>query len=596
MSERIHSLPKSLCRFIFYFVKKQFIRFGILLVTGVFWSVNESFYPYFMKILINQASTLTLGLEHPFRALAFPLIGLGVTWFLFVLAVRIQDVVSVYAFPLFRQHIREHVFAYTQGHAHRYFSEHFTGDLANKIASLPRACEHILDIVISNFFCTLLSFTISLVVVFQVSAVFGMLLFCFVVLFVLLTILNMGNINRTAETHAKAIAALDGQIVDSLSAMLTVRLFARSRYELQYLKKCQKDEFQKSIKASWAIVKANVLRGMLTSVFMTLTFFTLVRAWNQNWISIGDFSLITMTFFNLAGMIWHSSFHITQIAKEIGVSKAALSLINTPYSVVDLPQAKPLLASNGVISFDKIVFHYTNDKTVLFDNLSITIQGGQKVGLVGFSGSGKTTFAHLILRLFDVHGGTICIDGQNIATVAQDTLREQIAMIPQDPTLFHRTIFENIHYGRLTATKAEVIEAARLAHCMQFVEQLADGLQTMVGERGIKLSGGQRQRIAIARAILKNAPILIMDEATAALDSVTEKFIQGNLKDIMHHRTTLVIAHRLSTLLSMDRILVFDQGVILEDGSVSELLAREGRFAQLWKMQAGGFLPDQENV
>jgi len=224
----------------------------------------------------------------------------------------------------------------------------------------------------------------------------------------------------------------------------------------------------------------------------------------------------------------------------------------------------------------------------------VIIKPGQKVGLVGYSGSGKSTFVNLILRLFDVTEGAIKIDGQDIREVTQDSLHEAIAMIPQDPSLFHRSIFENILYGRKDATNEEVIKAAKRAYAHEFIVTLSQGYDTQVGERGVRLSGGQRQRIAIARAILKNAPILILDEATSQLDSVTEIEIQQSLWNLMQHKTSLVIAHRLSTLLSMDRILVFDQGCIVEDGSHQELLDQNGLYKQLWEAQIGGFLVDNQ--
>jgi len=220
------------------------------------------------------------------------------------------------------------------------------------------------------------------------------------------------------------------------------------------------------------------------------------------------------------------------------------------------------------------------------------IRGGEKVGLVGYTGAGKSTFINLILRFFPVQKGAIRIDGQNIANAKLESLRRHIALIPQDPVLFHRTLKENIAYGRLEANEAEIFEAARLAHCDEFIRRLPNGYETVVGERGAKLSGGERQRIAIARAILANAPILILDEATSSLDSVTERYIQDSLSRIMEGRTTIAIAHRLSTLARMDRILVFDYGKIVEEGTHDELLRLEGRYAKMWRMQAGGFLPD----
>ncbi|WP_243518860.1 MULTISPECIES: ABC transporter ATP-binding protein [unclassified Candidatus Cardinium] len=591
MSKEIKALPKTLFSFIFYFVKRQSVGFGFMFFTLVFWPLNESLSPYFVKLLINKLVELKPGIDAPFRALAFPLIGLLTSFLVMEIACRVYGVVSIYVWPKFRKHIRESVLAYTQGQSHSYFSEHFTGGLANKIAELPRACEHILDIIIGNFFCTMLTFCLSLGLVVHASAVFGVILFVFVAIFIGLTILYMGKINQTAKIHAEAISELDGQIVDSLGCMLAVRLFARTAYELKYLNSYQSDEIKKSENASCTIEKASFLKGLLTLIFLVVTFVTLVYGWNHNWISIGDCSLITMTFLNLIGLVWHSSFHINQIAKEVGVSKAALSLLSVPHEIKDHPHATPLVVKEGTICLDRVTFHY-EPKAHMFNQISVEIKGGEKIGLVGLSGSGKTTFVHLILRLYNLNSGKILIDDQDISQVTQPSLREQIAIIPQDPLLFHRTIFENIQYGRLDAREAEVVEAARLAHCIDFIEALDKGFHAMVGERGVKLSGGQRQRIAIARAILKNAPILIMDEATAALDSITEKFIQKNLKSVIKDATTLVVAHRLSTISYMDRILVFDKQMIIEDGTIAELLAKKGHFAKLWKRQTGGFLPE----
>jgi ATP-binding cassette subfamily B protein len=249
--------------------------------------------------------------------------------------------------------------------------------------------------------------------------------------------------------------------------------------------------------------------------------------------------------------------------------------------------------SQGHIEFSKVKFQYHGAYS-LFQNKSVTIDAGQKVGLVGYSGSGKSTFVNLILRFYDVVEGQILIDGQDISKVTQESLRRAIAMIPQDPSLFHRSLMDNIRYGRLTASDEEVIAASQKAHADDFINVLPEAYEVLVGERGVKLSGGQRQRIAIARAVLKNAPILILDEATSQLDSVTESRIQDSLWELMQDKTTLVIAHRLSTLLHMDRILVFDKGHIVEDGTHNELLNIRGLYKTLWDAQVGGFLPDKK--
>ena len=258
-----------------------------------------------------------------------------------------------------------------------------------------------------------------------------------------------------------------------------------------------------------------------------------------------------------------------------------------------MENAQPLQVREGRIEFRDVCFAYEPGRPV-FENLNVEIQPGQRVGLVGFSGSGKSTFVSLILRNYEPQSGHILIDGQDIVQATQESLHRQVSLIPQDPSLFHRSLKENIAYGRLQASDNEIREASRLAHADGFIEAMPEGYDALVGERGVKLSGGQRQRIAIARVMLKDAPILILDEATSSLDSVTEKTIQENLDRVMGRKTVIAIAHRLSTIAHLDRILVFDQGRIVEDGSHDDLLAKKGFYHQLWAMQAGGFLPDQQ--
>lgn len=302
--------------------------------------------------------------------------------------------------------------------------------------------------------------------------------------------------------------------------------------------------------------------------------------------------------FNVAFVeaLWMVMREFSQFSKLFGRIAQALETICVPAELPDTPNAKELVMADGgrggaAIVFDQVQFHYKGSEP-LFQNKSIVIKRGEKVGLVGYSGSGKSTFVNLILRLFDVTSGRILIDGQDIREVTQDSLRSAIGMIPQSPSLFHRTLLENIRYGRPEATDEEVFSAAKSAHAHDFIERLPEGYESDVGERGVKLSGGQCHRIAIARAILKDAPLLILDEATSQLDSVTEQGIQAAMWELMQGKTTIVIAHRLSTLLQMDRILVFDQGKIVEDGPHQALLAQAGLYSVLWNAQVGGFLPD----
>jgi ATP-binding cassette, subfamily B, bacterial len=372
-----------------------------------------------------------------------------------------------------------------------------------------------------------------------------------------------------------------------------VKLFARSRDELAYVGKSQEKERNSNKRL---MIYMNIFRLYLdipVTIMLVTMVYLLLSFWQRGMITTGDLVFIFNVSFAIMTQIWYLCHAMADFYREIGIARQAIELLSAPIDVQDIPGAKPLNVTEGKIEFENVTFHYNKGKKV-FENKSITIEPNQKVGLVGFSGSGKTTFIHLILRLFNVELGRILIDGQNISQVTQDSLRSSISMIPQDTTLFHRTLMENIRYGKPDATDEEVIWASKQACCDDFIALLPEGYETMVGERGIKLSGGQRQRIAIARAILKKEKILILDEATSQLDSLTEEAIQNSLWHLMESKTTIVIAHRLSTLLHMDRILVFEQGKIVEDGTHEELVAKNGLYKSMWDAQVGGFLPESD--
>jgi ATP-binding cassette subfamily B protein len=322
-------------------------------------------------------------------------------------------------------------------------------------------------------------------------------------------------------------------------------------------------------------------------------FYYLCKGRQDGWVTVGDFALVLGINFSMFDFIWDISQAVADFSTFYGNIAQALHTIFDQPGIAYNADAQALTVQRGQIEFAHVTFNYPGCPP-LFTNLSVTIQAGQKVGLVGYSGGGKTTFVHLILRLYELSGGHILIDGQDSRAVTQDSLHHSIAMIPQDPSLFHRSLMDNIRYGRTDATNDAVIAAAYKADAHEFITKLPHGYASLVGDRGVKLSGGQRQRIAIARAVLKNAPILILDEATSQLDSVTESNIQESFLALMNNKTTIVIAHRLSTLLHMDRILVFDQGKIVEDGTHTNLLNKKGLYATLWQAQVGGFLPGQK--
>jgi ATP-binding cassette subfamily B protein len=585
-------LPKKMMPFIWYFIKKQPIAFSIVLASGLVWSLNEMLFPYFLKWIIDLVSAFQGERQFIYSILFYPLSLLAILWLLMEFSMRIQGITLVYLFPRFRANIREEVFNYVKQHSHHYFTENFAGSIAKKLSELPTSCQNVTEIVFFNFIPISLAFIIAFFLMAFTNGLFAIILLVWFLLHTVITRLFINVNNQKWDEHSESVSFLGGKIVDIITNMLTVRLFARSKYEHIYLNISQMDEINKAHKALWSVELMRIFQGLSALLFMAITIVTLIQGWIKGWVTLGDFSLIGTLAFWILTMIWYMSYQLLIYLRESASIIEALNLVTTGHDIIDQPHAPRLAVTHAKIIFKQVTFGYQPGKKI-FDNLSVTLYPGQKVGLVGFSGSGKSTFVNLLLRFYDIDEGQILIDQQNIAEITQDSLREQIAMIPQDPSLFHRSLKENIRYGNLSASDEEIIEVAKLAHCHEFITSLPEGYDTLVGERGTKLSGGQRQRIAIARAILKNAPILILDEATSALDSVTEKLIQQSLHQLMENRTTLVIAHRLSTLINMDRILVFDKGKIIEDGAIKELLDLKGHFAKLWQMQQNGFLPER---
>ena len=402
--------------------------------------------------------------------------------------------------------------------------------------------------------------------------------------------------NRSRRV-SEARSALTGRVVDSYTNILTVKLFARPRDEDKFVAETIDDHTD----AFRAQVRLNTLFGvtlaLLNAAMVVGTGAVAVILWNRGRIPVGTVAMAMPLTWQIAGVAGWVAQNVTTIFENIGVVQDGMRSIAVPRQMRDREGAGELSVSRGAVHFERVRFGYGTQKGVLH-GIDLAVKPGERVGLVGRSGAGKSTLVHLLLRFYEVEGGRILIDGQDIAGVTQESLRAQIAMVTQDTSLLHRSIRDNIRYGRPEASEAEIRRAALQAHALEFVEGLEDwqgrrGLDAHVGERGVKLSGGQRQRIALARVILKNAPILVLDEATSALDSEVEAAIQEQLGTLMRGRTVIAIAHRLSTIARMDRLVVLDEGRILEEGSHAALLARGGTYARLWRRQSGGFRDDR---
>jgi ATP-binding cassette, subfamily B, bacterial len=585
-------LPTTLFAFLWHFVKQHWILCLAAQLFSFAWSIDHTIWPYIIGLIIDSITDINTDRSHIWSVLATPLQMGAILWIGVEVSFRLQGFFLAKVLPKVTADVRMAMFEYVQNHSYSYFSNNFAGTIANKISDMVLSVDNILRLIIQLFFPVFLALMISAVLFFRVNPYFSLILVSWLTLHLGFSLAFAGRCAHLADVHAFSRSNLAGKIVDSLTNHNNIRLFSRYNYERRYLSTYQEDEQEKHWLSLWYIEKVKVVMGIISFLGAGVAMnWYMFYSWQQGQITTGEVVFIFNTTWNITMMAWLAALELPTLYKEIGVCRQALSIIKEETEIQDDPQAVPLKVARGEITFEKVSFHYVPEYNI-FQDKTIMINAGEKVGLVGFSGSGKTTFVNLILRYFDVESGHILIDGQDIAMVTQDSLRSQIALIPQDASLFHRTLMENIRYGRVNATDEEVIEAARQAHAHEFIQQLPEGYNTLVGERGIKLSGGQRQRIAITRAILKNAPILILDEATSSLDSVTERLIQDSLEKLIEGRTTIVIAHRLSTLSGMDRILVFKEGQIIEEGTHSELLDLEGHYAKMWHMQAGGFLPD----
>lgn len=588
----MHTLPKNLPAFFWHFMKKQWLGLLGVQFFSFAWALDHTLWPYVLMLFVDGITNYVGDRANMWSELSVP-IWLGIAlWITVEVFFRLAGLIGARVFPKIESSVRMEMFDYVQHHSYRYFSNHFAGTIANKISDMPKSMTRILEQIMHLFMPVGLALMISAVLFMQINFLFALILVGWVLVHLSICLAFAGKCDQYARIHAEARSLLSGKIVDSLSNNINIKLFARHRFEKEYLRKFQQDEQYKHWQSLFYIEKMKIVLGIACFLAIGIGLYGfMLYSWQQGHLTTGEVVFIVNTAWNMTVMAWLAGLELPLLFREIGVCRQALTIIQDSHDITDAPHARKLNVHQGKITFDNATFRYSKG-LALFQDTNITLLAGQKVGLVGFSGSGKTTFVHLILRYFDIEKGRILIDGQDIAKVTQDSLREQIAMIPQDPILFHRSLMENIRYGRLDATDAEVIEASIKAHCHEFVQKMPDKYQSLVGERGVKLSGGQRQRIAIARAILKNAPILILDEATSALDSVTEREIQEGLRHVMEGRTAIVIAHRLSTLADMDRILIFKEGQIVEDGTHLELLQERGHYATLWEMQAEGFLPD----
>ena len=455
---------------------------------------------------------------------------------------------------------------------------------------MSRAFEKILDRIVFSIIPLGILIIGTCIVVWQINHIFTFAIIIWMVVFMSFNLF----FSRYKLKYDLAVTELDSKTTGVLSDNITnhsaIQLFTSTDYESESYKEVTNEQ-ARAMRFSWNLSSTvDSIQASLMVVMEFVLFYFAIKFWQAGTISVGTFVLIQVYFISLGGKLWDFSRIVRDLYEAFADAKEMADIMLLPHEIKNIPNAGELKVSVGKIEFKDVTFSFNSTREVL-SGISTVINGGQKIALIGPSGAGKSTFIKLILRLYDLAGGNILIDDTDIHTITQESLREHVSLVPQDPVLFHRSLMENIRYGRKDATDEEVFKASRLAHCDEFIQSLPLKYETFVGERGIKLSGGERQRIAIARAILKNAPILILDEATSSLDSESESLIQDALDVLMKDKTTIVIAHRLSTIRKMDRIIVMENGAIIEDNTHDELLKNpDSLYGRLWKLQAGGFI------
>ena len=475
----------------------------------------------------------------------------------------------------------------------RFHSDRFSGSLVSQTNKFISSFERLFDVFIFEAFYLVSMLVFIMIVLFMRAPLFALILLALIIIYITCSALTFRRISHLSEEHAEAENKQTGQLADSVSNILSVKSYGREAHERHRYANFNRATYNAGITMMNATMKREFVFSLVNIGIIAALVAFMMLGEHTFGLSISTLILCVNYSMSIMNELWNVNNIFKHINRVFGDAHEMTIILDTKDDVIDAPGAKELKVKKGEIDFNSIRFKHADAKAPIFDNFSLHIKPGERVGLVGVSGSGKTTLTKLLLRFADVSDGEILIDGQNVSKVQQVSLRENIAYVPQETTLFHRSIAENIAYGKPDASQKEIERAAKLANADEFIRELPNGYDTLVGERGIKLSGGQRQRVAIARAILKDAPILVLDEATSALDSESEALIQDALEKLMKGRTSIVVAHRLSTIASMDNIVVLEDGKIVEHGSHRALIKRGGAYSHLWSRQSGAFLSEK---
>jgi ATP-binding cassette, subfamily B, multidrug efflux pump len=586
--------PEGLAAFYWHFARQTKGVFAALFVVGFAVALLDVMIPVFIGNVVTLVTNTKP--DDLFTDAGLMLLGMGAVLLIVRPAVYVaQQLVmnqAIAANVSNRIRWQNHWHVVRQSWA--FFQNDFAGRIANRVMQTGPAIRESLVALLTAVWFILIYGTSSLILLASANAWLALPIVLWFASYVVMLRWFVPRMRDRSKTTSEARSMLTGRIVDTYTNIVTVKLFARAKDEDAYVREAvdhHTDKMQNQVRLNTMF---GLTLNLLNALLITGTGAFAVVLWRHGHIGVGTVAMaLPMTTQIVSASGW-VAWQVTGIFENIGVVQEGMMTIARPHTLVDDPKAPPLSVTRGEVVFDNVRFGYGRERG-LIDGLTLDVKPGEKIGLVGRSGAGKSTLVNLLLRFFDLEGGRILIDGQDIAGVTQESLRSQISVVTQDTSLLHRSIRDNIRYGKPGATQAEIEAAAEMAHAHEFILGLEDqngrtGYDAHVGERGVKLSGGQRQRIAIARVILKNAPILVLDEATSALDSEVEAAIQSSLGTLMQGKTVIAIAHRLSTIAQMDRLVIMDHGRIVEQGSHESLLRTGGHYASLWRRQSGGFI------
>lgn len=577
----------TVLRYFWPVVKKYKWHYTAMLLSSTIAIFLASVYqPVVYKNIVNTISgnpvSAAQDIWHWFFVLIAVLLGNSITW-------RICDFTFLHMKTGAAKDLADMSLGRVLQHSRRFFSDNFAGSLVAKHYRFINELTTITENGIFSFWLTTVSLVGIMVVLFKENNLLASIFLIWALVYIALSIIFAQRQIPYDEKRAAAGSRVTGLLSDIITNIVSVKVFSFLRGELNNFSLMTSEEQRLRLRSGYVYNTHKLIQSIMLLSLEIIAMYVVISLWLKGAVDVGLVVLVQVYITQIDMAIWNLGNSILQLQSSISDTKEMVEIFETPIDIRDPEKPEKVRIKSGAISFNAVSFEYKDGKDV-FKKLNFEIPAGQKVGFVGESGSGKTTITNLLLRFEDVQKGAITIDGQDIRSITQDDLRKNISYVPQEPALFHRSIKENIAYGKAGAKDSAVIMASKKAHAHEFIQEFKDGYDTLVGERGVKLSGGQRQRVAIARVMLKNAPILVLDEATSSLDSISENLIQEAFDEAMKGKTTLVIAHRLSTIQKMDRIVVLDKGKIVEDGTHSELLEKGGYYHRLWMAQKGGMI------